>query len=264
MADTSCCVVLLVAHLAGNAEGLDALGNGVEYLRRCFGKAGDRRLACDGVDGRLLRANALERREPRTNVLLAGVVDELALVLAGQKDCLDNNVTVKARERLDLVLYIVGANGLVEQLDKCRIDRIELEDVVVDHHERIVHLGTVGVRTVGKHGNLGVWGQLVAKRDGTGDGLRKLRRGGGLAVAGKRDYIGQLTLDCHLVQLGLECIEHHGSRVIGLVAGALGVETVLAVDAVERADLAARRHHVDTERKAQTAAADGPKDGAGI
>ena len=80
----------------------------------------------------------------------------------------------------------------------------------------------------------------------------------------KRDYIGQLTLDCHPVQLGLECIEHHAGRVIRLVAGALSVEAVLAVDAVERADFAARRHHVDTERKAQATAADGPKDGAGI
>ncbi len=74
-------------------------------------------------------------------------------------------MTVKARERFDLVLYIVGANGLVEQLDKSRVDRIELEDVVVDHHERIVYLGTVGARAIGKHGNLGVWGQLVAQRD---------------------------------------------------------------------------------------------------
>ena len=124
--------------------------------------------------------------------------------------------------------------------------------------------GTVGARAVGKHGNLGVWGQLIAKRDGAGDGLRKLRCGGGLAVAGKRDHIGQLTLSCHLVQLGLKCVEHHGSGVVRLVTGALGVETVLAVDAVERANLATRRHHVDTERKAQATAADGPKDGAGI
>ena len=127
-----------------------------------------------------------------------------------------------------------------------------------------MHLGAVGARAVGEHGNLGVWGKLVAQRDSAGDGLRKLRCGGGLAVAGKRDYIGQLTFDCHLAQFGLECIEHHGSRVIRFVAGALGIETVLAVDAVERADLAARRHHVDTERKAQATAANGPKDGAGI
>lgn len=74
-------------------------------------------------------------------------------------------MTVKACERLDLVLDVVGANRLVEQLDKRRVDRIELEDVVVDHHERIVYLGAVGARAVGEHGNLGVWGQLVAKRD---------------------------------------------------------------------------------------------------
>ena len=127
-----------------------------------------------------------------------------------------------------------------------------------------MHLGTVGARAVGKHGNLGVWGQLVAKRDGTGDGLRKFRRGGGFAVAGKRDYIGELALDCHLAQLYLERVEYHGSCVVRLMAGTLGVETGLAVDAVERADFAARRHHVDTERKAQATAADGPKDGAGI
>lgn len=264
MADTGCCVVLLVAHLAGDAEGAYACGNRVEHLGRRFGKAGDRCLARHRVDGRFLWANALKRREPGGNVLLAGVVDELALILAGQKDRLDNNVTVKARERLDLVLYIVGANGLVEQLDKCRIDCIELEDVVVDHHERIVYLRTVGARAVGKHGNLGVWGQLVAKRDGTGDGLRKLRRGGGLAVACEGDHIGELALGCHLAQLCLERVEYHGSCVVRLMAGALGVEAVFAVNAVERADFAAGRHHVDAERETKATAANGPKDGAGI
>ena len=103
-----------------------------------------------------------------------------------------------------------------------------------------------------------------SKRDGAGDGLRKLRRGGGLAVAGKRDYIGQLALGCHLAQLYLERVEYHGSYVVRLMAGALNVETVFAVNAVERADFAAGRHHVDAERKAQATAANGPKDGAGI
>jgi len=67
-------------------------------------------------------------------------------------------MTVKACERLDLVLDVIGANGLVEQLDKRRVDGIELKNVVVDHHERIVHSGLVGARAVGKHGNLGVGG----------------------------------------------------------------------------------------------------------
>ena len=165
MAGTSCCVVLLVAHLAGNAEGAHARGNGVEGLGCCFGKACDRCLARHRVDGRLLRTNALEHREPGGDVLLAGVVDGLALILTGQKDRLDNNVTVKACERLDLVLDVVGANGLVEQLDKCRVDGIELKNVVIDHHERVVHLGAVGARAVGEHGDLGVWGKLVAQRD---------------------------------------------------------------------------------------------------
>ena len=162
------------------------------------------------------------------------------------------------------MLDVVGANGLVEQLDKSRVDRIELEDVVVDHHERIVHSGLVSARAIGEHGDLGVRGQLVAKCDGAGDSLRKLRCGGGLAIAGEGDYIGQLALGCHLAQLGLECVEHPGGRVIRLMAGALGVKAVLAVDAVERADLARRRHHVDTERKAQAATAHRSKDGAGI
>lgn len=261
---TSCCVVLLVAHLAGNAEGLDARGDGVEHLGRCFGKAGDRRLARYRVDGRFLWANALKRREPGGNVLLAGVVDELALILTGQKDRLDNDMTVKACERLDLVLYIVGANRLVEQLDKRRVDGIELEDVVVDHHERVVHLGAIGARTVGEHGDLGVWGKLVAQRYGAGDGLRKLRCGGGLAVACEGDHIGELALSCHLAQLCLERVEYHGSCVVRLMAGALGVEAVFAVNTVERADFAARRHHVDAERETKATAANGPKDGAGI
>ena len=173
-------------------------------------------------------------------------------------------MAVKARERLNLVLHIVGANGLIEQLDTCRVDRIELEDVVIDHHERIVHLGTVGARAVGKHGNLGVWGKLVTQCDGPGDGLRKLRCGGGLAVACEGDHIGELALGCHPAQLCLERVEYHGSCVVRLVAGALGVEAVFAINAVERADFAAGRHHVDAERETKATAANGPKDGAGI
>lgn len=264
MADTGCCVVLLVAHLAGDAEGLDARGNGVEHLGRCFGKAGDRCLARHRVDGRFLWANALKRREPGADVLLAGVIDRLAPVLAGQKDRLDNNVTVKACERLYLVLDVVGANGLVEQLDKRRVDGIELEDVVVDHHERVVHLGAIGARAVGEYGDLGVWGKFVAQRDGAGDGLRKLRCGGGLAVACEGDHIGELAFGCHLAQLCLERVEYHGGCVVRLMAGALGVEAVFAVHAVERADFATGRHHVDAERETKATAANGPKDGAGI
>lgn len=78
MAGTSCCVVLLVAHLAGNAEGAHTRGNGVEDVGCCLGKAGDRCLARYRVDGCFLWANALKRREPGGNVLLAGVVDGLA------------------------------------------------------------------------------------------------------------------------------------------------------------------------------------------
>ena len=261
---TSCCVVLLVAHLAGDAEGAHARGNGVEHLGCCLGKAGDRCLARYRVDGCFLWANALKRREPGGNVLLAGVVDGLAQILTGQKDRLDNDMAVKACERLDLVLDVVRADGLVEQLDKRWIDRVELKDIVVDHHERIVYLGAVGARAVGEHGDLAVRGELVAQCDGAGDGLRKLRCCGGLAVACESDYIGELALGCHLAQLCLECIEHHGSCVIRFVAGALGIETVFAVYAVERADFAAGRHHVDAERETKATAANGPKDGAGI
>lgn len=124
-------------------------------------------------------------------------------------------MAVKARERFDLMLNVVGADGLVEQLDKCRVDGIEFEDVVVDHHERIVYLGTVGARAVRKHGDLAVWRQFVAQRDGAGDGLRKLWRGGGLAVAGKRDHIGELAFGCHLAKFGLQGVEYHAAVLYG-------------------------------------------------
>ena len=86
----------------------------------------------------------------------------------------------------------------------------------------------------------------------------------GLAVACEGDHIGELALSCHLAQLCLEHVEYHGSCVVRLMAGALGVEAVFAVNAVERADFAAGRHHVDAERETKATAANGPKDGAGI
>ena len=79
----------------------------------------------------------------------------------------------------------------------------------------------VGARAVGEHGDFGVWAKLVAQRDGAGNGLRKLRCGGGLAVACEGDHIGSSPSAAISAQLCLERVEYHGGRVVRLMAGAL-------------------------------------------
>ena len=167
-------------------------------------------------------------------------------------------------ERLNLVLYVVRAAGAVEELDEVGIDGVELEDVVVHKHERLAYGGAVGQGGVGEHGNLAAGGVLVAQADRGAHCLGKRGCRHGLAVAGERDDVGQHAGLAHLAQLGLKgSLELLGAHA-ALVGAALRVEAVLAVQAVERADLARRRHEVDAQRHSQATAVDGPVDGAWV
>ena len=199
----------------------------------------------DGVDGDGLRCDALERLQPGGNVLIAGVVAAPALIRAAQEDGLHDDVPLVGGERLNLVFHVVGAAGAVEELDEVGVHGVELEDVVVHKHERLAHGGAVGHGGVGEHGDLAAGGVLVAQAHRGAHCLGERGRRRGFAVAGERDDVGQHAGLAHLAQLRLEGRLVFLGTHAALMGAAFGVEAVLAVQAVERADLARRRHEVD-------------------
>ena len=76
----------LVRHRAPDAEGADALGDGIQDLGRGLGEARDRRLTGNGVDGHGLGPDAAQGLQPGADVLLASVVHADAVNAAGEKD----------------------------------------------------------------------------------------------------------------------------------------------------------------------------------
>ena len=109
---------------------------------------------------------------------------------------------------------------------------------------------------VGEHRDASLGAILVAQAEGVVDDFRKVRVTCRFAVACKSEYVGQLTIMLHLLQLlfqfgghFLTCWQWQGRAVVF-------VEATLAIDAVERTDLAVGRQQVDAERDAKAAAVD--------
>ena len=91
-----------------------------------------------------------------------------------------------------------------------------------------------------------------------------MRMTGGLAITGKGQHIWQLTVGHHLLQLGLELLNHLLACWHGQGGAMVLVETTLAINAVETAYLTVGWQQVDTERNAQSATVNRPKNGRWI
>ena len=105
---------------------------------------------------------------------------------------------------------------------------------------------------------------LVAQADGIVDNLSKVRMAGGLTVACKGQHVRQLPLSRHLLQFGLQLFCYQFTCRTGQRGAVVFIQTALAIDTVEGADLTVGRHEVDAERYAQTATVNGAEDGRWI
>jgi hypothetical protein len=81
-----------------------------------------------------------------------------------------------------------------------------------------------------------------------------------LTVAGKGDDIERFAVSLTLAEYSLQCLAHLAARRTLLVRPEGGIETTLAVYAVERAYLAVTRHEINTERYAEAATVYGSED----
>ena len=70
---------------------------------------------------------------------------------------------------------------------------------------------------------------------------------GGFAIASKGEHVGQLTLSGHLDQGFFQLLRHLLAGRTGQGRAMVGIETTLAIDAVEAAYFAVGRHQVDAK-----------------
>ena len=119
-------------------------------------------------------------------------------------------------------------------------------------------------RRVAQHTHFCLRAILVAQPDGVANDLREMRMTGGLTVARKGQYIRQLSISHHRLQLGLQFLGHLLTGGEGQRRTVVLVEATLTIDTVERAHLAVGRQQVDAQRDAQPAAMHGAEDGRRI
>ena len=265
------CFVNLIAGGAGNAERNDAVANGVEFFGRGFLQTLGGCFAVDGVDHYLLGGNGFHGFEPWGNVFFAGVVVGAPLgpprrgKVAFEEHGLNDDVAVETLESFDDLVHLIPfAFGTVHHINIGWVNGVELEDVVVHFHQRIVDLRTVDERGIGEHADLGIRKILVAQPDGVFNDFWEMRIGRGFTVAGEGEHVGMGAICFHVLQFGFDGIGYFFPCRHLLLGTVVGIETAFAIDAVEGADLSVGRKEIDAETDAETAAMDGPEDGRRI
>ena len=103
----------------------------------------------------------------------------------------------------DLLDIVGGLCGAVYAADIVGVDSVELEDVVVNFQQRLAHLLTSGKGGVAQHADFRIGAPFVAQTDGVVDNLGKMGVARGLAITGKGQHVGVLTVVVHLDELAL-------------------------------------------------------------
>ena len=91
---------------------------------------------------------------------------------------------------------------------------------------------------------------MVAQTDGVADNLGKVRMAGRFAIAGKGEHVWQLAFGGHLPQGLLQFCGNFVACGSGQCGTVVGIETTLAIDAVETAQFAVGGHQIDAKRNA--------------
>ena len=101
-------------------------------------------------------------------------------------------------------------------MDVARIGGVELKDIVVHEHERVVNFGFARLGPVGKNRYLCLRGDSFSQLHCRLYSLGKFWRRGRLAVSGKRDDVGECALVPHFHELLFERIGHDRSGVVAV------------------------------------------------
>ncbi len=210
--------------------GSDACGYGFELLALHFDEMFGRCLAVDGVDHHLARLYDPVGFDEGVDFGRSGVVNLHSIVLAPKEHGLDDaSVAYGCELRYDPLGCECRRCRAVYGPESGGDGRVEFEDVVVHAPQGFHHLGMVKACGVGEHADLGLRIVLVAQTQGVVDHTRKVGVECGLAVARECYYVERLAGLAHVAQPGLEQTCHTFARGKARGAGALGVESGLAV-----------------------------------
>ena len=199
---------------------------------------------------RILRLDCLDCLQPRTDVFLSSVVHALSLISSTHEHRLDDDMSVEGFHVFYDTLHVIGACGPVCLLDICLVHCVQLQDVVIYPHQGIMNLLPVNECGIAQHAHFRLRTIFVSQADGLVNNLRKMWMTGRLSVAGKCQYVRQLSFCLHLLQFSLQFADHFLPCRHGQGRATLLVEATLAIDTVKRTHLTIGRQQVDAQRDA--------------
>ena len=173
-------------------------------------------------------------------------------------------MTMIALQSLNDFTDIVMSSWGIHAPNVFRIDRVEFQNIVVHHKQGLPHTWFGGQRGIAQNAHTGLGAMAVAQlygvfNDGFEIGMRRR-----FTIAGKSQHIWQTPFTHHLNELLLQFFAHLFARRTMEAWPMVGIEATLAIDAIERANLAVGRHEIDAQRNSQTATVDRTEDGRWI
>ena len=149
----------LITGSARDAEGFYTSLDGIEHFTWCFLQLLIWSLTVNGIDHYFLWLYVFYCFEPRTYIFLGSIVH----IISTKKHRLNDDMTFEHLEILDDFLYIiVRLLWTVQLLDVIHIDRVELQNIVIDKHEGLPHFLLIYIGGIAENREFCLWKILVA------------------------------------------------------------------------------------------------------
>ena len=132
--------------------------------------------------------NGFHDLKPRQYVFISRIIDGYALPISLHEHCLDHAFAVEGLHLLDECRQVVAAVGTVYPVNVVGVDRIELQQRIVNLKKSFEN---------GGNADFGRWRKTVSQGDNVVDNFRKFRMRCGFAVSGKSKVVGLDAVGSH-------------------------------------------------------------------
>ena len=134
--------------------------------------------------------NGFHDFQPRQYVFVPRIIDGYALPISLHEHCLDHAFAVEGLHLLDECGQVIAAVGTVYPVNVVGVDRIELQQRIVNLKKGFENGGFKNVTGIRENADFGRRRKTVSQGDNVVDNFREFRVRRGLAVSGKSKVVG--------------------------------------------------------------------------
>ena len=235
-------------HLYLDACVTESLRDALQFLARHFFKILGRGLAVNAIEHDLTRIDLEIGTQEGIQFLIGGIVKAISVKFATDHNGLHYTLTIESLEvGNDSLGETIGRNGAIDSDERVGNGAVEFEDIIIHLAQGFCNLGLACHGRIAEHRHLGIGEVLGAQTHHVFHNLLELGMQRGFTIAREGDDIKGLALMLHLFKFTLELVLDGLACGYAILAGSLGVEAGLTIEAVKGTNLAIVGHEVDTE-----------------